>query len=216
MAYQQKMSSRLAQRVEELRFKPGILDEFMSAVDLIPEKHSVVFLEMRGAGLDFTPIKKAADVNACNEFLSTVKGTVHLFKELMKTIKDDELFIPHPKIHEVLRILRISPCNGEYFVFCSTVRDHGGFVFYVTAANESVIIICPHNTTAEHPVFTDYIAPRSKKYKYDRVCANCAFFLLKSETRRCGRCMARIYCSTECQHADWPKHKADCGEKARS
>jgi len=172
---------------------------------------------MRGAGLDFTPIKKAANINACNEFLSTVKGTVRLFKELMKTIKGDELFIPHPKIHEVLRILRISPYkyHGEYFVVCSTFRDRGGFVFYVTAADESVILFCPHNITAEHmlPVFTDYIAPRSKKYKYDRVCANCTLFLFKSETRRCGRCMERIYCSTECQHADWPKHKADCGEK---
>jgi len=30
------------------------------------------------------------------------------------------------------------------------------------------------------------------------------------QTKQCGRCNARTYCSEKCQKGDWPTHKAAC------
>ena len=38
-------------------------------------------------------------------------------------------------------------------------------------------------------------------------CANCG---RGNASKTCGRCMAQAYCSTECQRADWKRHKASC------
>jgi hypothetical protein len=62
-------------------------------------------------------------------------------------------------------------------------------MFYVLEDNSSpMILTIPHEIPDKVlSGFEDYIALQAKKYQYDRFCANCAFFLLKSETRRCGR-----------------------------
>ncbi len=39
------------------------------------------------------------------------------------------------------------------------------------------------------------------------ICANCG---RDNASKTCGRCMAQAYCSTECQRADWKRHKASC------
>ncbi|CAH0365818.1 unnamed protein product [Pelagomonas calceolata] len=39
------------------------------------------------------------------------------------------------------------------------------------------------------------------------VCANCG---RDNASKTCGRCMAQAYCSTECQRADWKRHKSSC------
>jgi ribosomal protein L32 len=36
---------------------------------------------------------------------------------------------------------------------------------------------------------------------------------LGSTLNVCGRCKEAHYCSTECQRADWPKHKKVCSPK---
>ena len=41
----------------------------------------------------------------------------------------------------------------------------------------------------------------------EQACANCG---RGDASKTCGRCMARAYCSTECQRADWKRHKASC------
>ena len=46
----------------------------------------------------------------------------------------------------------------------------------------------------------------SEQFEY---CANCNEDT-SDEPKRCGRCKAVIYCSVECQRADWPKHKPSC------
>jgi len=213
-----QMSGSSARLLDELRFKPGILDDFFSAVDSITNPSGVTLVKLRGSGVAFKPIEKEAETKACMEFLSTVKDAVNLFKALIKKSKSDESenHNTHPAMQEVLRVLCICPHkdNGEYFVVCSTVRDRGGFVFYTTCEDESVVIMLPQYVTSDQTrsIFTDYIAPRAKKCEHDRVCVHCGSFLLK--TRRCGRCMVRMFCSAECQKADWVKHKSDCCEKS--
>ena len=41
----------------------------------------------------------------------------------------------------------------------------------------------------------------------EQACANCG---RGDASKTCGRCMARAYCSTECQRADWKRHKSSC------
>jgi hypothetical protein len=46
------------------------------------------------------------------------------------------------------------------------------------------------------------------------LCSNCA---VKIGTKKCSGCSVTSklrYCSTECQTADWPMHKAGCGKQA--
>jgi len=38
----------------------------------------------------------------------------------------------------------------------------------------------------------------------------CATCLRPGAARRCGRCRRRVYCSRDCQRADWAKHKKVC------
>jgi hypothetical protein len=46
----------------------------------------------------------------------------------------------------------------------------------------------------------------------DYHCAFCKKDLNSSEDQRmcCGKCPTRIYCSSECQKADWPTHRRAC------
>jgi hypothetical protein len=38
----------------------------------------------------------------------------------------------------------------------------------------------------------------------------CDFCFLKPGTKKCSNCKKRMYCSRECQDADWKEHKQDC------
>jgi hypothetical protein len=70
-----------------------------------------------------------------------------------------------------------------------------------------------------------YVAKQTKKYcscleairaanaelpKTD-VCAECHVQLPKSEMKRCSKCMKVVYCSRDCQAAQWSEHKQTCG-----
>lgn len=41
-----------------------------------------------------------------------------------------------------------------------------------------------------------------------RLCAQCGN---PKATKKCGKCMAAYYCSVNCQKANWPAHKLQCG-----
>jgi hypothetical protein len=54
---------------------------------------------------------------------------------------------------------------------------------------------------------TDTDGPRPEGVPTGKFCANCG---RDNASKTCGRCMAQAYCSTECQRADWKRHKASC------
>ncbi len=54
---------------------------------------------------------------------------------------------------------------------------------------------------------TDTDGPRLEGVPTGKFCANCG---RGNASKTCGRCMAQAYCSTECQRADWKRHKASC------
>ncbi|CAJ1348449.1 unnamed protein product [Effrenium voratum] len=41
-------------------------------------------------------------------------------------------------------------------------------------------------------------------------CQNCAKLIELKEQRRCSRCVGAIYCSRDCQKADWTFHRRNC------
>ena len=54
---------------------------------------------------------------------------------------------------------------------------------------------------------TDTDGPRLEGVPTGKFCSNCG---RDNASKTCGRCMAQAYCSTECQRADWKRHKASC------
>ena len=54
---------------------------------------------------------------------------------------------------------------------------------------------------------TDTDGPRLEGVPTGKFCANCG---RDNASKTCGRCMTQVYCSTECQRADWKRHKASC------
>ena len=54
---------------------------------------------------------------------------------------------------------------------------------------------------------TDTDSPRLEGVPTGKFCANCG---RGDASKTCGRCMTQVYCSTECQRADWKRHKASC------
>jgi len=54
---------------------------------------------------------------------------------------------------------------------------------------------------------TDTDGPRLEGVPTGKFCANCG---RGNASKTCGRCMTQAYCSTECQRADWKRHKASC------
>jgi ankyrin repeat protein len=42
-----------------------------------------------------------------------------------------------------------------------------------------------------------------------RVCGTCGVTPDKGKFNKCAACQAMYYCSVECQHVDWPKHKGE-------
>lgn len=58
-----------------------------------------------------------------------------------------------------------------------------------------------------------YCAPA---VKIDRECSVCHKIPDGNEFKRCGRCQSKRYCSIECQHLDWPIHKAVCNAQYKA
>ena len=54
---------------------------------------------------------------------------------------------------------------------------------------------------------TDTDGPRLEGVPTGKFCSNCG---RDNASKTCGRCMTQVYCSTECQRADWKRHKASC------
>ena len=54
---------------------------------------------------------------------------------------------------------------------------------------------------------TDTDGPRLEGVPTGKFCSNCG---RGNASKTCGRCMTQVYCSTECQRADWKRHKASC------
>ena len=59
---------------------------------------------------------------------------------------------------------------------------------------------------------TDTDGPRLEGVPTGKFCSNCG---RDNASKACGRCMTQVYCSTECQRADWKRHKASC-QKSRA
>lgn len=93
----------------------------------------------------------------------------------------------------------------------------------MTACNVSALM-CDNKACMEtvRKRVVDYCKEFSDSFKADgeiilekaRICSVCRAeapdgFLMK----KCSRCWARYYCSTECQKTDWKTHKLDCWEE---
>jgi hypothetical protein len=80
-----------------------------------------------------------------------------------------------------------------------------------SAVANAATALAPTNTPPASIVAS--IAPKSAKPKSVplRTCSNCGKRELRiAEFKKCSRCRAVHYCSTDCQSAAWPTHKLEC------
>lgn len=85
-------------------------------------------------------------------------------------------------------------------------KDGGAYMVWAKDTSEEALrLLLDGAITARCQVCTtEHICARPECYK---------FFGSGNKTR-CGRCREVRYCSQECQHADWPRHKGLCAQAA--
>jgi hypothetical protein len=85
--------------------------------------------------------------------------------------------------------------------------DVGDFVKRFHAWQPADGILHPHPNIGKH---FKHVRVQADPFNIhlDLLCSYC----LALAATRCARCKDRVYCSPECQHADWANHSQQCTE----
>ena len=99
---------------------------------------------------------------------------------------------------------------GFFPYFSNSSVELGEIMFFFSCArtNRLALVTAPNE---ERQRATDFIRAHGIMHLFDRICAYCG--IAASDLYKCP-CKAVRYCSTDCHHAHWPRHKAACGWKS--
>lgn len=117
-----------------------------------------------------------------------------LFAKNYRKEKDLTCYVCHEKIDDFK------------FIYHMGMHDaHSGEI--ITASKAPVLMISSPECV-RHFTTMRKRCPIHRKIKYHKICVNCG---TKSENmKKCSQCKSARYCSSECQRADWKKHKKIC------
>lgn len=95
-----------------------------------------------------------------------------------------------------------------YFSNSSVALGETMFFFSCARTNRLALVTAPNE---ERQRATDFIRAHGVMHLFDRICAYCG--IAASDLYKCP-CKAVRYCSTDCHHAHWPRHKVACTSRS--